>query len=105
LSRKKEGKMNSEEIDAVRAFLKKRVDAFEIYHVVERFEFYRGPGEGNDTHQHVTLEIHDLGTERPAVRYSCKAVSRGGREALGNPDTSVAMALDNVHWDDLDRDK
>lgn len=90
--------------DEIRTFLKDHVQAFDIYHVVERFEFMRHRPTGGD-YQKVTLEVFDMGPEKESIRYSCRAISEEGREAHGNPAESIDVALSIVHWDDLDRDK
>ncbi|MFI5387671.1 MAG: hypothetical protein ACHQ50_16300 [Fimbriimonadales bacterium] len=93
-------------MDPIRASLKKNAQAFEIYRIVERVEFYRHPG-GQEKRQRVTmeiLEILDRGSQNWHSRFWCRATSDDGHEANGNPAESVDVAISNLRWDEFDRE-
>jgi hypothetical protein len=81
--------------------LKKVDGASEVYHVVSRFVLLRKTNDDND--QEVTVEILDAGPHaNQNLRYHCMAKADDGRTATGNPDSSIELALMNMHWEHLD---
>jgi hypothetical protein len=92
-------------IDVLDAFKTLRDPTAGLYNVgeVRTFEAYRNAPDGST--QAVRIEVLDRGPGS-AHRYHVEAkVMETGRGATGNPDASLEMALMNVHWDDLDRDR
>jgi hypothetical protein len=85
----------------VLAAVKKASKSNELYHATT-YAGYRENARGQ-THA-VTIEIWDMGPDKPNLRYSVMAVDDEGRRATGNPDEAIEGALLNVHWQELDRE-
>jgi hypothetical protein len=72
--------------------------ADELYQVT-RFIGFRTGRDGKL--QKVTIEIFDAG-ESTTLRFHCVARTEDGRMATGNPEKTVDVAIDCVHWSELD---
>ena len=73
---------------------------FDAYHVTT-FRCTRIKKSGGT--QGVTIEILDGGPQiNQGFRYTCIVRSHDGKEASGNPESSVDAALAGVHWEKLD---
>jgi hypothetical protein len=79
--------------------IKKHVGIHEVLHKTV-YECYRETPNGGD--QKITVEIADSGPGVVPKRYHCRVISDMGKKATGNPGATIAEALDNVHWQDLD---
>lgn len=75
-------------------------DVSEVYEIIGRYQMIR---HVNGRSQIVTLEIFDAGEHADLDRYHAFASTPDGRTAAGNPDASVERALENLHWEHLDR--
>lgn len=88
-------------IDALFTELANVNGVFEVARVLETFEIVRNTKDGRV--QRVTVQMLDRGTiVDPLYRYACFATADDGRSAAGNPDESIEMALDHLHWEHLD---
>jgi len=72
----------------------------ELYCVIMEFTGYRHREDGEV--QRVSVQILDMGTERPELRYHVKAVGEDGKIATGNAAESIATAILITHWQALD---
>ena len=71
----------------------------EVYHV-ETFKGYRDRKDGGFTA--LTIELWDAGPSRHDSRWRVRVKDDDtGKEASGNPDGRLDVALANVHWDAL----
>ena len=76
---------------------------FEVAELLYTFRFYRETGS-EDGPQEVILKIFNYGPDaNPLYKYYCVATTKDGKIATGNPDSSVELAIDNIHWIHLDR--
>jgi len=86
--------------DTVAKELKAR--GFHSFGQVTTFKGYRPDASGEQ--RRVTVEVWEtLNDDMP--RYWIEARDEDGREATGNGNDSLALALQTLHWQDLDRDK
>lgn len=84
--------------------IKKLTGAFEAYYRIASFKCYRYSKGGKV--QEVVIDLYDAGPSvSPSLRYSVEVNSDDGRSATGNPDSSIELALDHVHWHELDGDE
>jgi hypothetical protein len=67
---------------------------------VSTFRMYRKPKGGEV--QKLTVEVWDAGPQEPS-RYHVIATTEDGREASGNPGSTIQEAIAFVHWSDLDK--
>lgn len=84
-------------IDAI-AEIKNVAGFYEVYHKTT-FKCYRRAKDGDP--QEVTVEILDAGPE-VNKRFHCKATSKDGKRASGNPGATIGDVLYTLHWQDLD---
>ncbi|MHC4538052.1 MAG: hypothetical protein ACYS6K_29335 [Planctomycetota bacterium] len=89
--------MNTEEI--IRG-LKQEANFSEVY---QKTSFHCIRTDKNCIRQEVEVNILDAGPDvNPSFRYFCVAKSEDGKVATGNPDSSIALVLMHVHWNNLD---
>ncbi len=89
--------MNTEEIISR---LKQKANFYEVYHKTS-FNCVRTDKDGNS--QEVDVDILDAGPDvNPNMRYHCVAKTEDGKLATGNPDSSIALVLMHVHWNNFD---
>ena len=96
-----EFKENKMSIEKMISDLKKYGNLFEVSQKTI-FEGYRKDKNGNE--QKIEVSIFDAGSDvNPQIRYYCEATSEDGKKmATGNPDSSIELALMQVHWNNLD---
>ena len=84
------------------AGLKKYGRFYEVYQKTT-FECIREDKSGNT--QEVEVSILDAGPDEDTnMRFGCRATTKDGKMATGNPHSTIDMALLNVHWYDLDKE-
>lgn len=49
----------------------------------------------------ITVTVLDGGPRMPTMRYSVTARTKDGRQASGNPESSIEVALRTLHWHDI----
>ena len=79
--------------------LKTAGNIFEIYHITS-FRGLRRTKEDND--QKVIVNILDMGEAAGGLRYFCEVRAENGKVITGNPASDVDIAIDLVHWQELD---
>lgn len=71
----------------------------EVTHV-EYFKAWRESPAGTFE---LTIEVADMGPDKPSIRYSCRVYAENGELLVtGNPDPTVEETITFVHWGELD---
>lgn len=92
--------MDSESARKAFELLSARDDLAEVMQVYE-FTAVRRGRDGTD--REVTIRLHDSGPAAGATRYWTVVTDEDGRSATGNPSNDLYVALNLVHWGDLDK--
>ena len=88
--------MNTDEIISG---LKKYGD---FHKVQQKISFQCLRNDKNCNEQEVQVDILDAGSDVYKNRYHCRATTKDGKVATGNPESSIKLVLMGVHWENLD---
>jgi len=75
-----------------------------LYEVCHKTSFTGYRKDKNGETQEVEVDILDAGLSiNPQYRYTCRATTKDGKMATGNPMPSAEDAISHAHWVNLDR--